>query len=78
MKALLIHLPAGTFELRKAQGATKPAFVKALLDHGADPNLVGADGLRPLDYAYENKQSAEKIALLIERGAKTKKYAEPL
>jgi hypothetical protein len=52
-----------------------PAFIKALLDHGADPNKQNSKGETALDRAYSYKET-EKAAVLEAHGAKTHLFAD--
>ena len=46
------------------------AAVRVLLDHGADPNLVGFEGDVPLFAALQNEKQLPILRLLMRRGAK--------
>ena len=54
--------------LGRAAGAGDLAAMTALLDHGADPNALGAHGMTPLASAARNGR-VEAIELLLARGA---------
>jgi ankyrin repeat protein len=47
----------------------RAGLVRLLLDHGADPNIVGGDGRTPLDVASD-ASAAQIVALIAERGGK--------
>jgi hypothetical protein len=46
----------GGHPLRAAAGQGRPASVKRLLSHGADPNLKDEDGRTPLDHVRRGRQ----------------------
>lgn len=45
-------------------------LVRLLLDHGADPNIIGGDGRTPLDVASDAR-ARQIVALIAERGGKS-------
>jgi uncharacterized protein len=51
-----------------AAGRTEVAAL--LLDKGADPEAVAADGFTPLHYAAKNKEAVEMVSALLRAGAK--------
>ena len=58
----------GTTPLISAIGRHDPRFVRALLDHGADPELTTASGCAPLIIAIFSRNS-EAVQQLLEAGA---------
>jgi hypothetical protein len=60
---------AGLTALRRASFKGNTQIVKALLEAGADPNIVDKDKRSPLIYAIIESLNPEIVALLLEHGA---------
>lgn len=62
----------GATALFSAIGASSPAMVKLLLDHGADAGIVTQNGMTPLRYAAQFRSSNEmrEIARLLRQRSK--------
>lgn len=55
--------------LELSLGATSPAFLRALLDAGVDPDARVRDGALPAIFEALNARGVEGLKLLVERGA---------